>query len=144
MAVYKDFITATGYGDIRGLCGINCRHSFFGVTETQKPAYTDEQLDDINAKSNETREWVYKNSRGEEVRKSLDGYAQTQEMRRMENEMRKQRSRTAAHKAANNDELARQARTFYRAQSAEYKRFCAEMGLRPDMQRVYADGLGRV
>jgi hypothetical protein len=30
---YPDFIESTGYGEVDGLCGINCRHSFFPFFE---------------------------------------------------------------------------------------------------------------
>ena len=43
-----EFYDATGYGTVTGLCGANCRHSFYpywpGIS---KPAYTKEMLDDI-------------------------------------------------------------------------------------------------
>lgn len=42
---YRNFYEATGYGTVTGLCGANCRHSFFpfwpGIS---KPAYTPEML----------------------------------------------------------------------------------------------------
>ena len=28
MEEYPDFIETTGYGEVDGLCGVNCRHSF--------------------------------------------------------------------------------------------------------------------
>jgi hypothetical protein len=45
-ADYPNFYDATGYGEVTGLCGVNCRHSFFpfwpGIS---KPAYDAETLD---------------------------------------------------------------------------------------------------
>lgn len=44
---YPNFYEATGYGDAGGLCGVNCRHSFFpyfpGIS---KPAYSSDKLDE--------------------------------------------------------------------------------------------------
>lgn len=46
---YRNFYDATGYGTVTGLCGANCRHSFYpywpGIS---KPAYTKEMLDDYS------------------------------------------------------------------------------------------------
>lgn len=43
---YEDFETVTGYGTIEGLCGINCRHTFFpfykGMTNNQTQYNTEE------------------------------------------------------------------------------------------------------
>lgn len=42
---YPDFVKSTGYGTGPGLCGWNCRHSFFPFFEgLSSRAYTDEQL----------------------------------------------------------------------------------------------------
>jgi hypothetical protein len=42
---YPDFVTETGYGEVDGLMGINCRHTFFpffeGISEN---AYSEETL----------------------------------------------------------------------------------------------------
>lgn len=46
---YDNFYDATGYGTGEGLCGYNCRHSFYpffpGIS---KPAYTDDDLKNYN------------------------------------------------------------------------------------------------
>lgn len=36
------------------------------------------------------------------------------------------------------------AKARYQGQLQEYKRFCGDMGLTPQMERVYIDGLGRI
>ena len=49
---YPDFIESTGYGTATGLCGINCRHSFYPYYEgLSEPSYTQEELDEINNKT---------------------------------------------------------------------------------------------
>ena len=46
---YPDFVNETGYGEVDGLIGINCRHSFYpffeGISEN---AYSEETVDEMN------------------------------------------------------------------------------------------------
>jgi hypothetical protein len=45
---YPDFEDSTGYGEVDGLCGINCRHSFYPFFEgISADAYNQAQLDDL-------------------------------------------------------------------------------------------------
>lgn len=50
---YPDFETATGYGTGAGLCGWNCRHTFFAVFPElgDPPQWTQEQLQELNARN---------------------------------------------------------------------------------------------
>lgn len=48
---YPDFRSATGYGTGAGLCGWNCRHSFFPYFEGAGHAYTSDQLRSYEDKS---------------------------------------------------------------------------------------------
>lgn len=49
---YPSFIDATGYGTITGLCGINCRHSFFPFFEgLSQNAYDEATLDSYEKKT---------------------------------------------------------------------------------------------
>ena len=49
---YPDFESATGYGTGAGLCGWNCRHTFFAVFPElgDPPAWTRDQLEELNAR----------------------------------------------------------------------------------------------
>lgn len=49
---YPDFEAATGYGTGAGLCGWNCRHTFFAVFPElgDPPAWTRDQLEELNAR----------------------------------------------------------------------------------------------
>ena len=78
---YKDFVEVTGYGvDPLGLCGINCYHNFWPfVPGASKRLYTDEQLDRMNAKENEKKEYNGK---------EYTTYEATQRMRQLETIMR--------------------------------------------------------
>ena len=50
---YPDFEAATGYGTGAGLCGWNCRHTFFAVFPElgDPPAWTEESLQELNARN---------------------------------------------------------------------------------------------
>ncbi len=50
---YPDFEAATGYGTGAGLCGWNCRHTFFVVFPElgDPPAWTRDQLEELNARN---------------------------------------------------------------------------------------------
>ena len=48
---YPDFVTGTGYGTVTGLCGANCRHTFYPFYEgISVNAYTKKELDEMNRK----------------------------------------------------------------------------------------------
>ena len=58
---YEDFESATGYGTGAGLCGWNCRHTFFVVFPElgSPPAWTQESLEALNARDIEHDESRY-------------------------------------------------------------------------------------
>lgn len=47
---YPPFAETTGYGTVGGLCGVNCRHSFYPFFEDSEPLYTEKELAEMNAK----------------------------------------------------------------------------------------------
>lgn len=48
---YPDFVSSTGYGTVTGLCGANCRHTFYPFYEgISVNAYTQKELDEMNRK----------------------------------------------------------------------------------------------
>ena len=47
---YPPFVESTGYGTGPGLCGWNCRHSFYPFFEDSERLYTKKELEDMNAK----------------------------------------------------------------------------------------------
>lgn len=136
---YDDFEDATGYGMADGLCGINCRHSFFPFfPDVSQRAYTREYLDHIDDK-------VYAYD-GEE----LSEYEASQTQRRMEREIRQAHRRVNAYDAsvkeaekAGNNELAdslrhgqRQARDRYNARRGRLTDFCNQTGREKDYTRT--------
>ncbi|MDY5326629.1 MAG: phage minor capsid protein [Gemmiger sp.] len=92
---YEDFEAATGYGTGPGLCGWNCRHSFYpffpGIS---KRVYGQEELDRLAAK---TVEYV-----GEKYTE----YEITQMQRELERRVRKAKRRFLAEQAAGVDATA--------------------------------------
>lgn len=58
---YEDFESATGYGTGAGLCGWNCRHTFFVVFPElgSPPAWTQESLEALNARNIEYDSKLY-------------------------------------------------------------------------------------
>jgi len=48
---YPDFVSSTGYGTVTGLCGANCRHTFYPFYEgISVNAYSQKELDEMNRK----------------------------------------------------------------------------------------------
>ena len=140
MPNFPDFIQSCRPGDIQGIGGINCKHSWAGTREEYPPQYSDKELAEINRKSAEIHEWI--NKRGET--KKYNQYEAEQEMRRRENDMRKTRSLAAGLREGGDVQGFTEQQARYISQIVEYERFCDTMGFRPDMKRVTIDGLGRM
>lgn len=91
MIGYPDFISSTGFGRIRGLAGINCRHSVHPIDPAvDKPIYTKETLNKLNTKR-------VKMPNG----KTIPLYNATQEQRRLERKIRAAKREKAAVLAIN-------------------------------------------
>lgn len=116
---YPDFYECTGYGDIQGLCGINCRHSFF-------PFYPESQ-DDTPIRIDE--------------KKNEKTYRDTQKQRAMERNIRATKKDLQMLKALkSNDPEIKDRIKFIRGklarQSEEYMKFCEDNGLKPRNQAL--------
>lgn len=124
-------------GDVDGLCGANCRHSYLAfIPGCSVRTYSPEQLRDLEAKEQETRTW---NGR------KYNAYEATQKQRQMETKMRSQRANIKQLRqggASQDDIIAAQSR--YLNTLHQYRGFSAKMKLAEQMERVYMDGLGRV
>ena len=89
---YEDFETATGYGTGPGLCGWNCRHSFYPFFPgASKRLYGQEELDRLAAKNVEYNG------------KKYTEYEITQMQRALERRVRKAKRRFLAEDAAGVD-----------------------------------------
>jgi hypothetical protein len=134
--LYKSFIRETGYGEVDGLCGANCRHTFYPfIPGISVRTYTDEQLEELNRQENEKKEY-----NGKEYNK----YEATQYQRRLETSMRKYRQDISLLKqsglADDSDEVIA-AKCKYQTLSRKYSDFSKKMGLREHRDRINADGL---
>ncbi len=132
-----ELVSVCGLGTVTGLKGANCYHEYYpfilGVSERN---YTDEELKRLDALEDEKKPF-----KGKEY----NSYEARQKQRQMETAMRAQRTKVRALEeggADRNDIIIAKAR--YQGQLAEYKRFSSAMELKPHMERVYIDGLGRV
>ena len=134
--LYKSFIRETGYGEVDGLCGANCRHTFYPfIPGISVRTYTDEQLEELNRQENEKKEY-----NGKEYNK----YEATQYQRRLETSMRKYRQDISLLKqsglADDSDEVIA-TKCKYQTLSKKYSDFSEKMGLREHRDRVNVDGL---
>lgn len=126
-----------GYGTVEGLCGANCRHSFYAfIPGVSRRMYSDEQLAEMNAAEQVKKPYA--------DGKSYTAYEATQKQRQMETVMRAQRERIhLLQQGGADDQEILLAKCRYQGEIQEYKRFSKAMGLPPQMDRVYIDGLGR-
>ena len=134
---YQELQSVCGLGDGDGLCGWNCRHSYYAFLEGfSVRTYTDEQLATMEEKEQSVRTY-----RG----KQYNAYQASQAQRQMETTMRAQRTKVRQLQqgdGSKDDILAAKAR--YLNTLHQYQAFSRKMELPEQMERVYMDGLGRV
>jgi hypothetical protein len=122
---YPDFYEQTGYGTGPGLCGWNCRHSFFPVIEgLSDRAYSIDQLRQLNA-----RTVTYDG-------KEMDLYDATQRQRYIERQIRRWKRESSALEAAGVDNTAAKGKV--REWQAVQRDFIDQTGLRRDYFRERA------
>lgn len=113
---YKDFYSATDYGDVNGLKGVNCTHNFYPYWEGDAiPEFKEPDPITINGK-----EYTY--------------YEATQEQRRQERAIRATKREIDARKAIGSDSKDLNAKL--RAQRAKYHEFSAAAGIRAKDNRL--------
>lgn len=134
---HKELQTVCGLGSVTGLCGANCRHSYYPfVKGISTPSYTQEELEAMRQKDEEVH--TFKG-------KGYNAYEASQKQRHYETTMRAQRARVKHlknGKAEQDDILAAQTR--YLQTLHEYQQFSKAMKVPTQMERVYMDGLGRI
>lgn len=132
----RELESVCGLGSVTGLCGANCNHSYLPfIKGISTRTYTDEMLEDIREDDARVRKY-----RGKEY----DGYTCRQRQREMETTMRAQRERIKYLKEGGDHDAVLSAQARYMRTLQEYKGFSEIMGLKPQMERVYIDGLGRM
>lgn len=134
---YQELQSICGLGAGDGLCGWNCRHSYYAFLEGfSVRTYTDEQLAAMEEKEQTVRTYQGK---------QYNAYQASQAQRQMETTMRAQRTKVRQLQqgdGSNDDILAAKAR--YLNTLHQYQAFSKKMELPEQMERVYMDGLGRV
>ena len=114
---YPDFVKATGYGTGAGLCGWNCRHSFFAIDpDLSAPSWTEDELAALDAQNIEYRG------------KRYSRYELSQMQRALERKVRKAKRRYLAEDAAGLD--------------TAHSAFVRETGGREDSARTFVQGFG--
>ena len=128
---YPDFEAATGYGTGAGLCGWNCRHTFFAVFPElgDPPQWTQEQLRELNARN---IEWNGK---------KYTAYEISQMQRARERNVRRWKKRYLAEDAAGLDTTDSAVRL--RAARQSLSDFTKATGGRVDSARVSVPKFGR-
>jgi len=118
-----DFYAATGYGEIDGLCGINCRHTFYPYYEGEAERYDREELEDYR-KADLTLDG-----------KKVTRYEAEQELRSTERMIRGWKRKAQCQQEAGLDDTA--ARIRLGAWQERRASICKQTGLRPDWTREY-------
>ena len=128
---YPDFEQATGYGTGAGLCGWNCRHTFFAVFPElgDPPTWTEESLQELNARNIEYNGKLYTQ------------YEVNQMQRARERNVRKWKKRYLAESAAGSDTTDSAVRL--KAVRQSLAEFANATGGRVDSARVSVPKFGR-
>ena len=128
---YPDFEAATGYGTGAGICGWNCRHTFFAIFPElgAPPAWTQESLEKLDARDIEYN--------GEKYTR----YEISQMQRARERTVRKYKRRYLAETEAGVDNTASAVKL--RQSRQELAEFISATGGRADSARTSVAGFGR-
>ncbi len=128
---YPDFEAATGYGAGAGLCGWNCRHTFFSIFPElgPAPAWTQSDLEALNARDIEYNGGKYTQ------------YEISQMQRARERTVRKYKRRYLAEDASGADTTASAVKL--RQARQELSDFISATGGRADSARTSVAGFGR-
>lgn len=128
---YPDFEQATGYGTGAGLCGWNCRHTFFAVFPElgDPPTWTEESPQELNARNIEYNGKLYTQ------------YEVNQMQRARERNVRKWKKRYLAESAAGSDTTDSAVRL--KAARQSLSEFAKATGGRVDSARTSVHGFGR-
>ena len=118
---YPNLEEATGYpSDPRGLCGYNCRHTFYPYWEgISEPTDFPPEPAPVTV---DGREYTY--------------YQATQEQRRREREIRAMKREANALEAAGETDAAKELRAAIYGKTQEYKQFSQDVGIRAKGERL--------
>ena len=120
---YPNFYDTCGYGEADGICGINCRHSFYPYFEGSEARYSKDELDDMKDKDVE-----YNGQK-------MSQYEAEQYQRGIERNIRKYKRLAESEKAANLDNTrARQKIGEWQARARDFSK---QTGLQREYTREY-------
>lgn len=122
---FPDFYYSTGYGDITGLCGVNCRHSF-GPGDGRNNPWAD---DKINTEENHR---IYE---AEQRQRTLERRIRKTKREVMGMQEGMETCQDAAAKAAMQQTLDRKSYLLGK-QNQEYREFCKANDLRAQQERL--------
>lgn len=126
---YKDFYAETGYGTGAGLCGWNCRHTFYPYVEGANRVWTNDQLNKLN------EETVTYNG------KKHTEYDASQIQRGIERNIRKYKREAEALKAAGLSNDAERAKV--NAWNRKLNDFTEQTGFKKQYDRTFVDGYSK-
>lgn len=129
---YPNFALATGYGTVTGLCGANCRHSYYPYFPGYStPAYTRQQLANIDPPP-----FWYEGKR-------YTAYDATQMQRKFERNIRASRDRLIGYEEGGltDDFMLESAKL--KTLERGYKEFCKHAGLPTQNDRLQQLGFGK-
>ena len=129
--VYPPLVESTGLGTAEGLCGVNCRHTYYGVHEDSPRAWSDEELKNIDPPSFEYDGKTY------------TYYEASQRMRYMERQMRKTKRESVGYEAAGLEDDFTASSIKLNRQKEEYNRFSKASGIRARADRTQELGYNR-
>lgn len=133
----NELVSVCGLGEVDGLCGANCRHSYLAfVPGYSVRTYTDDQLQELEANEQQTK--VYNG-------KAYTPYQASQAQRQMETKMRAQREKVQLLKEGGADpDDVMLAKAKYQGMLDQYSVFSKKMGIPQQRERIYYDLRGRV
>lgn len=123
---YPDFEKSCGIGDVQGILGANCRHTWAPfVEDVMEPTYTEEQLAHIDDGLGCTFDG-----------KKYTAYEATQMQRRVERQIIKQKRLVTAYKASEQKDEYYAAKAKLARLNAKYKAFSEAAGLPLQWERT--------
>ena len=126
---YPNFYEVCRYGEADGICGVNCRHSFYPYFEGQEKHYTQDDLDELSA-----QKVIYN---GE----AMSRYEGEQKLRHIERNIRFYKKKAAIDDAAGLDNT--KARLKIGEWQAAARDFTKQTGIARDSAREYVGTSGK-
>ena len=133
----SELVSICGLGSVEGLCGANCYHNYYPFFEgISERTYTDAELDRLQAEDKAEKEYNGK---------KYNRYTAQQQQRKLETQMRANRQEIKLMAEGGvDDEYITSLKAKYTSTKSEYAKFCKELDLRPQPERVTIDNIGDI